>query len=568
MGVPAVLRLANEVSFCFSIGDLVCFQRDANEDVPGCTGGRNDRSRSDFCVKPEDLDEDDNEIKIVDTEQNALLGRCEGDCDVDEDCEGDMVCFQRDDCMYVPGCTGGYDDYSFTDYCVRKSDVSAGKLPLQESYYFPLALCQGDCDYNWDCEPGLICQQRDANEEVIGCIGGGSDSSRTDYCVSPNNRGNTRKAAIESSLGHGLIPYNEEALEWLINKDHWVPPIDEEKPQELWRERYAMAALYFSTDGDKWLDPGNYLSPESVCAWSGFGHDIEIWCDANNRVLGVTGRDNGMLGSIPSAMEALTMLQRIDFHTNNIRGSIPSQLGVLDHLTRLDFYDNDLTGSIPKELGNLLRLEEFRLFENALTGSLPAELGNCSNLKELTVSNNSIFGSIPTQIGALTKLFSLDLSNNRLTGSLPNSISNLTRLANFFGSHNRLTGSIPASAIRRMTSLEIINLRENRIEGSLPTELGRLSNIYTIDLAYNDMTGSIPSEIAMLPRLHGLGLRGNKLSGPLPTELVDMDSLTDIDFRANELTGDVPRLPTYLTNCKLDGNRFSDTSNADGICRT
>jgi 6-phosphogluconolactonase (cycloisomerase 2 family) len=46
------------------------------------------------------------------------LGKCQGDCDVDEECEGSLVCFQRDGGDPVPGCLGGEDDESRTDYCV------------------------------------------------------------------------------------------------------------------------------------------------------------------------------------------------------------------------------------------------------------------------------------------------------------------------------------------------------------------------------------------------------------------------------------------------------------------
>lgn len=38
-----------------------------------------------------------------------------GDCDYDDDCQGDLVCFYRDYYEDVPGCTGGEED---RDYCV------------------------------------------------------------------------------------------------------------------------------------------------------------------------------------------------------------------------------------------------------------------------------------------------------------------------------------------------------------------------------------------------------------------------------------------------------------------
>jgi hypothetical protein len=46
------------------------------------------------------------------------LGRCQGECDTNEDCEGDLICFQRDPGDPVPGCLGGEDDTSKNDFCI------------------------------------------------------------------------------------------------------------------------------------------------------------------------------------------------------------------------------------------------------------------------------------------------------------------------------------------------------------------------------------------------------------------------------------------------------------------
>ena len=53
------------------------------------------------------------------------------------------------------------------------------------SEIFPLDRCQGDCDSDSECLPGLICYQRVAFEAVPGCFGAEQDSSRTDYCILP-----------------------------------------------------------------------------------------------------------------------------------------------------------------------------------------------------------------------------------------------------------------------------------------------------------------------------------------------------------------------------------------------
>ena len=55
---------------------------DGKTSVPGCDGSG--RENVDYCVRESDKEEEDNK-----------LDRCEGDCDRDEDCAGDLVCFQR-----------------------------------------------------------------------------------------------------------------------------------------------------------------------------------------------------------------------------------------------------------------------------------------------------------------------------------------------------------------------------------------------------------------------------------------------------------------------------------------
>jgi hypothetical protein len=102
---------------------------------------------------------------------SVKLGRCEGDCAKDSDCNSsDLVCFPRTtENEAVPGCSGGLNDTSLYDYCVRKSDLSdaptpsaptpsaptpsaptpsaptqsAGSVRLKYTTVFPLALCEG-----------------------------------------------------------------------------------------------------------------------------------------------------------------------------------------------------------------------------------------------------------------------------------------------------------------------------------------------------------------------------------------------------------------------------------------
>jgi len=52
------------------------------------------------------------------------LGECEGDCDTDYECEGHLVCFQRDGGERVPGCEG--NSRSRTDFCAKPDNYVMG----------------------------------------------------------------------------------------------------------------------------------------------------------------------------------------------------------------------------------------------------------------------------------------------------------------------------------------------------------------------------------------------------------------------------------------------------------
>ena len=70
----------------------------------------------------------------------------------------------------------------------------------------PLGLCEGDCDNDRQCADGLICHQRDKNEEVPGCTGGGSDSSLTDYCIQSNVDSSTSVVVASPTVQPSNVP--------------------------------------------------------------------------------------------------------------------------------------------------------------------------------------------------------------------------------------------------------------------------------------------------------------------------------------------------------------------------
>merc|ERR1711957_426840 len=112
------------------------------------------------------------------------LGRCQGDCDHNSDCNKGLICSQRSGYSKIPGCSGkGKKDW---DYCVpkpkpTKAVIKKNVLYGDDVHGKNLSLCQGDCDHNSDCKGNLVCSQRSGYSKIPGCSGKGKKD--WDYCV-------------------------------------------------------------------------------------------------------------------------------------------------------------------------------------------------------------------------------------------------------------------------------------------------------------------------------------------------------------------------------------------------
>jgi hypothetical protein len=62
------------------------------------------------------------------------------------------------------------------------------------------------------------------------------------------------------------------AMDWLANSDSWASA-EMRDPEEL-TERYALAVLYFATDGRKWAEQFSFLTDASVCVWN---DGTDVW---------------------------------------------------------------------------------------------------------------------------------------------------------------------------------------------------------------------------------------------------------------------------------------------------
>jgi hypothetical protein len=67
---------------------------------------------------------------------------------------------------------------------------------------------------------------------------------------------------------HGELQYT--AVEWLANADPAMLALV--TSAEIFKNRYALFVLYYSTNGPGWNNNTNWLSSSSVCDWVGVNY--------------------------------------------------------------------------------------------------------------------------------------------------------------------------------------------------------------------------------------------------------------------------------------------------------
>eukprot|EP00590_Aulacoseira_subarctica_P001708 CAMPEP_0172422956 /NCGR_PEP_ID=MMETSP1064-20121228/9061_1 /TAXON_ID=202472 /ORGANISM="Aulacoseira subarctica , Strain CCAP 1002/5" /LENGTH=500 /DNA_ID=CAMNT_0013164063 /DNA_START=108 /DNA_END=1611 /DNA_ORIENTATION=- len=142
--------------------------------------------------------------------------------------------------------------------------------------------------------------------------------------------------------------------------------------------RFALANLYFSTNGQSWTNNNNWLTVNSICIWFG------ITCNSDQtNVVGIALTNNNLIGTIPP--EFLKGM--------GLQGLLSLNLGV-----------NMLGGTIPSDgLQDLTQLQTFSLFNNSLTGNIPYEIQNLVSVQNLDLNNNRLIGTLPPSIGRLAR---------------------------------------------------------------------------------------------------------------------------------------------------------------------
>jgi hypothetical protein len=115
-----------------------------------------------------------------------------------------------------------------------------------------------------------------------------------------------------------------KALAWLENDPQY-------NDYELHRlnQRYSLAVLYYSTNGESWNNTDGWLSDDNECTWyqyDGYGPEDDKSCLAGSRLAVLKLVDNDLDGSIPTELELLTDLEYMIVSVLSVSGTIHSEL--------------------------------------------------------------------------------------------------------------------------------------------------------------------------------------------------------------------------------------------------
>jgi hypothetical protein len=100
-----------------------------------------------------------------------------------------------------------------------------------------------------------------------------------------------------------------KAKAWLSNNSQFY-----EYDDDRLRQRYALAVLYYSTNGEAWENSTGWLSNEDECTWHSTVQPdtIKTWgpiCQAGSRFSVLDLSNNSLAGTMPSELELLSELR-------------------------------------------------------------------------------------------------------------------------------------------------------------------------------------------------------------------------------------------------------------------
>ncbi|XP_028075227.1 putative receptor-like protein kinase At3g47110 isoform X2 [Camellia sinensis] len=309
-------------------------------------------------------------------------------------------------------------------------------------------------------------------------------------------------------------------------------------------DRVALVAFKAAIDEDPFGALTSWNHSVHYCLWNG------ILCSRRHpdRVIGITLRSHGLVGSLSPHIGNLSFLKSLVLENNSFQGPIPPEMGRLFRLQIMALNNNSFGGAIPTNLSHCLSLQYLNLIDNNLTGNIPTELGSFPKLITLYLGKNKFSGTIPPSIGNLSSLSKLSCVYCNLHGEIPGEIARLRGLIFLQLSANNLSGKIPPG-LYNISTIQYFGLALNQLHGIIPTDIGSsFPNLKMLYIFNNLFTGTIPTSLSNASGLERMSFSNNDFSGTMPRDLGKLLGLQWISVNLNRLQDDLTFI-SFLTNC-------------------
>lgn len=367
-----------------------------------------------------------------------------------------------------------------------------------------------------------------------------------------------------------------KAARWIADIDNLQVPLELTSP---FKQRYALALLWFATSGENWKNLNNFLTESHECDWRVLvktpddEFEVGVQCNGKKEVTSMVLQNSNLSGGLPLEIQMLSTLERVSLDHNNITDF--KHVRNLTKLTHLTIGYNAIVTEFPEWVAELSKLQILDLSHNSLTSTLPSQLKKLTDLSSFAVDNNKMSG--PLEIledmpwlsklylednsftGTITNNFFhhleilevLDLGNNKLRGNIGRALLRRPRLQILDVHGNRLNGPLPD--FPRSSSLRYLALQNNFFEGSIPSTISGLADLRHLDISNNRLSGDIPTRnLNRLTHLEYLSLASNRLftPGPLP-DLSMLSNLRELSMKESARTGDISSWITALSSLAL-----------------
>ena len=331
----------------------------------------------------------------------------------------------------------------------------------------------------------------------------------------------------ELSPGLDTVTPQWQAATWLADYDGQELDVGD-TPE--FRERYALAVIYFALKGRDWSRDLYFLENTHACKWQVPGFDTE-----SGRAI-VMGVDCSCRPNDGDSCKDDTV-KRLVFPNMGLQGTIPNEIKLLYDLDTFQFDSNEVAGPIPPILSTLPNLKTLIGHNNMLNGTLPENIGS-SHLQYIDLHANSIEGLLPTSMKDMAHLQTLNLVDNLFTGTL-DPLMHMEKLTGLLLDQNEFEGNLTNAFLDSLPQLQILDISENLLEGTLPSNLLNHENLIIIDLSKNLFSGSLP-QVTRPTVLQFLALQDNGLTGFFPESFSELVNLNHLDLSTNGFSGILP----------------------------